>query len=219
MTNPTEELLLDPDGIPILTNLVRDDQAPAGAETSSDTENDELSVDELSRLLLNNSVFKEQLDQIAADLTRSVRRQAEQALKPILAEAVTLAFEDSSAASQEAIRLQLEKALPDLNDAAEEFTRDMLSQEFDEFGAEFIGEWIDVDDVFGLREPDLHHRQEAVAPCDDPRLAPQSFHQRDRVIDARRPFVLERCRHLHVDPLVVSPRGGNSSGPGARRQL
>ena len=114
MTNPTEELLLDPDGIPILTNLVRDDQAPAGAETSSDTENNELSVDELSRLLLNNSVSKEQLDQIAADLTRSVRRQAEQALKPILAEAVTLAFEDSSAASQEAIRLQLEKALPDL---------------------------------------------------------------------------------------------------------
>ena len=114
MTNPTEELLLDPDGIPILTNLVRDDQAPAGIEPSSDTENDELSVDELSRLLLNNSVFKEQLDQIAADLTRSVRRQAEQALKPILAEAVTLAFEDSSAASQEAIRLQLEKALPDL---------------------------------------------------------------------------------------------------------
>ena len=114
MTNTTEELLLDPDGIPILTDLVHDDQAPAGNEQPGETENNELSAGELSNLLVNNSAFKEQLDQIAAELTRSVRRQAEQALKPILAEAVTLAFEDSSAASQEAIRLQLEKALPDL---------------------------------------------------------------------------------------------------------
>jgi hypothetical protein len=114
MTNTTEELLLDPDGIPILTDLVHDDQEPAGSEQPGETENNELSAGELSNLLLNNSAFKEQLDQMAAVLTRSVRRQAEQALKPMLAEAVTLAFEDSSAASQEAIRLQLEKALPDL---------------------------------------------------------------------------------------------------------
>lgn len=114
MTNTTEELLLDPDGIPILTDLVHDDQEPAGSVQPGETENNELSAGELSNLLLNNSAFKEQLNRIAAELTRSVRRQAEQALKPMLAEAVTLAFEDSSAASQEAIRLQLEKALPDL---------------------------------------------------------------------------------------------------------
>ena len=114
MTNTTEELLLDPDGIPILTDLVHDDQAPAGSEQPGETENDELSAGELSNLLLNNSAFKEQLDQISDELTRSVRRQAEQALKPILDAAVTLAFEDSSTDSQEAIRLQLEKSLPEL---------------------------------------------------------------------------------------------------------
>jgi hypothetical protein len=114
MTNTTENILLDPDGIPILTDLVHDEPAPSSGETSVDTGNDELSVDELSDVLLNSSVFREQLDRIAAELTRSVRRQAEQALKPILAEAVTLAFEDSSSASQEAIRGQLEEALPDL---------------------------------------------------------------------------------------------------------
>lgn len=114
MTNTNEELLLDPDGIPILTDLVRDDQAPPKTEQLGDTGSEELSADELSALLLKSSVFREQLDMIAAELTRSVRRQAEQALKPILAEAVTLAFEDSSTASQQAIREQLEKALPDL---------------------------------------------------------------------------------------------------------
>lgn len=112
MTNTTEELILDPDGIPILTDLVRDDEAHPRAEQAVDAGNDELSADELSNLLLKSSVFREQLDKIAADLTRSVRRQAEQSLKPILAEAVTLAFEDSSAASQQAIREQLEEALP-----------------------------------------------------------------------------------------------------------
>lgn len=114
MTNTTEELLLDPDGIPILTKLVRDDQAPARYEQSADTGSDVLSAEEITELLLKSSVFGEQLDKIAAELTRSVRRKAEQALKPILAEAVTLAFEDSSAASQQAIREHLEKALPDL---------------------------------------------------------------------------------------------------------
>ena len=114
MTNTSEKLLLDPDGIPILTDLVRDDQAPARSEQSADTVSDALSAEEITELLLNSSVFGEQLDKIAAELTRSVRRQAEQAMRPILAEAVTLAFEDSSAASQQAIREHLEKALPDL---------------------------------------------------------------------------------------------------------
>ncbi len=113
MTNTTDKLLLDPDGIPILTDLVREDQAPS-AERPLDTGNAEFSADELSDLLLKSSVFREQLDKIAAELARSVRRQAELALNPILAEAVTLAFEDSSSASQQAIREQLEKALPEL---------------------------------------------------------------------------------------------------------
>ena len=94
MTNTREGLLLDPDGIPILTDLVHDDVTPNTAGETRKSGNDEVSVDELASLLLNSDTFKEQLDKIAAELTRSVRQQLELALRPTLEEAILLAFDD-----------------------------------------------------------------------------------------------------------------------------
>ncbi|MCG6898759.1 MAG: hypothetical protein LJE75_02045 [Gammaproteobacteria bacterium] len=114
MTKTNEDLLLDPDGIPILTDLVADDATPnADAESRKPGSND-VSVEELARLLLNSNAFKKQLDVIAAELTRSVRQQLELALRPTLEEAITVAFDDSNAASCEAVRKQLEADLPEL---------------------------------------------------------------------------------------------------------
>jgi len=114
MTNKNEGLLLDPDGIPILTDLVHENITPdAGEETPASSSN-EVSVDELASLLLNNKAFRDQLDAIASELTRSVRQQLELALRPTLEEAISLAFDDSSKASCDAVRKQLESTLPGL---------------------------------------------------------------------------------------------------------
>ena len=111
MTNPSEDLVLDADGIPILTDLVRENETPESTEQSL---KDEVSPDELAGLLLNSETFRQQLDEIAAELTHTVRQQVELALRPTLEEAISLALDDSNTASHEAVRKQLESALPDI---------------------------------------------------------------------------------------------------------
>ena len=111
MTNPNEDLVLDADGIPILTDLVRENETP---ESTEQPLKDEVSPDELAGLLLNSETFRQQLDEIAAELTRTVHQQIEQALRPTLEEAISLALDDSNTASYEAVRKQLESALPDM---------------------------------------------------------------------------------------------------------
>ena len=111
MTKPNEDLVLDADGIPILTDLVRENETP---ESTEQPQKGDLSVDDLAGLLLNSDTFRQQLDEIAAELTRTVRQQIELALRPMIEEAISLALDDSSTASYEAVRKQLETALPDL---------------------------------------------------------------------------------------------------------
>ena len=111
MTNPNEDLVLDADGIPILTDLVGEDEASVSTEQPL---KDAVSPDEFAGLLLNSETFRQQLDEIAAELTRTVRQQIELALRPTLEEAISLALDDSNTASYEAIRKQIEATLPDL---------------------------------------------------------------------------------------------------------
>ena len=77
MTNPNEELLLDADGIPILTDPVHRDEAAAFAEQPLESHKEEMSAEELTGLLLNSDSFRQQLDEITAELTRTVRQQLE----------------------------------------------------------------------------------------------------------------------------------------------
>jgi hypothetical protein len=114
MTNTNEGLLLDPDGIPILTDLVREDATPDTAEHSRESRNDEVSVDELAALLLNSDTFRKELDIITAELIRTVREQLELALRSTLEEAISLALDDGSTACRETVRKQLEATLPGL---------------------------------------------------------------------------------------------------------
>jgi len=113
MTN-TEELLLDADGIPVLTDIVRDgdETEPAGSHRSSRLS--EMAPREIANELLGNDSFRTHLEEVAATLTRNVCQQMEQALQPILEEAITLALSNSNATSYETVRQQLESSLPDL---------------------------------------------------------------------------------------------------------
>src|SRR5690606_17596815 len=56
---------------------------------------------------------------------------------------------------------------------------------------------VDVDEVLGVRQPQLHHRQQAVAAGDQPGLVTEPGQQPDGVLDAGRTLVLDRRRHLH----------------------
>ncbi len=109
----TEELFLDEDGIPILTEVVRDDEAePTDSRLASRVP--EMSPCDIADKLLGNDVLRKHLEGVAATLTHNVCQQMERALQPILEEAITLALNDSNATSYEDVRQQLESSLPDL---------------------------------------------------------------------------------------------------------
>ena len=60
-----------------------------------------------------------------------------------------------------------------------------------------LGEVVDVHEPLGRGEAELHHRQQAVATGDDPRLRAVAFEQAEGVLHTRGTLVLERCRYLH----------------------
>ena len=110
----TGELVLDEDGIPILTDIVRDDDEPEPADSRLATRVSEMAPQEIADELLGNDTFRRHLEEVAASLSRNVCQQMERALQPILEEAITLALNDSNATSYEAVRQQLESSLPEL---------------------------------------------------------------------------------------------------------
>ena len=107
-----EELVVDADGIPILTELVHEHETgtPAGQPQDAVTESPAVIAD---RLLKSRS-FQQQIEQITATLSQQVHEQVEQSLRPAIEEAISLALEDSSTHSAEALRQQLENSLPEL---------------------------------------------------------------------------------------------------------
>ena len=56
---------------------------------------------------------------------------------------------------------------------------------------------VDVDEVLQVGEPQLHHRDQAVAAGDQPRLVAEPVEEGDRVVDAGGSLVLERRGNLH----------------------
>jgi len=114
MTDTNEDLVLDSDGIPILTNLIPEDATPYSAETEQEFPYNKLSIEELTGLMLGSETFTQQLDGIAAELVRSVREEIELALKPVIEEAISQALDDSGTPYFEAVRKQLRVTLPEL---------------------------------------------------------------------------------------------------------
>jgi len=106
-----EELVLDADGIPILTELVDEDVAD---EPQLYDDSAAPPPAEIADRLLNSKSFRQQIDKITATLTQNVRHQVEQTLQPAIEQAIILALEDSDIRAAETVRQQLEAALPAL---------------------------------------------------------------------------------------------------------
>jgi cation transport regulator ChaB len=114
MTTMNEELLLDADGIPILTELVHEDAPPAEVDHYQDNGIAGAPPAEIADRLLNSKYFHQQVAEITAALTQDVRHQVEQTLQPAIEQAIIWALEDSDTHAAETVRQQLEAALPDL---------------------------------------------------------------------------------------------------------
>jgi hypothetical protein len=104
----TNELLVDDDGVPVLTDVVPPEVEPGELP---DNRLVAMSVEDVIQTILTSKSFRQQLDEISTSVTQQVRKQLEQLLRPAIEQAITEAMDDSSL-SGEAIRQQLEVALP-----------------------------------------------------------------------------------------------------------
>jgi hypothetical protein len=104
----TPELLVDEDGVPVLTDVVPPEIEPGELP---DNRLVAMSVEDVIQTILTSHSFRQQLDEISTDMTRQLREHLEQLLRPAIEQAITDAMDDSSL-SGESIRQQLETALP-----------------------------------------------------------------------------------------------------------
>jgi hypothetical protein len=66
--------------------------------------------------------------------------------------------------------------------------------------AQLAVEIVDVDQVFRVGQPELHHRKQAVAAGEEPGGAPQPLQQPESMIDTGGTLVFQRGRNLHATP-------------------
>ena len=111
MSTEHEELAFDSDGIPILTDIVYDDD---DSSEPPDYRLAGMTSTELARELLQNDAFRQQLDELATGLARNIRQQLEQALRPVIDVAISHALESGDNTSRQTIRQELEATLPEL---------------------------------------------------------------------------------------------------------
>lgn len=113
MSDPYHDIPVDSEGVPILTDIVPED-ALLAAEHVPDLPATGLSTAELAEQMLASELFQQQLDEVAAELTRSIRLQIEQTLGIAIENVINKALDDSNVRSFELIRQQLDDALPGL---------------------------------------------------------------------------------------------------------
>ena len=113
MSEHYHNIPVDSEGVPILTDIVSEESLLA-AEAAPDLSSPGLSTAELAEELLRSELFQQQLDEVAAELTRGIRLQIEQTLGIAIENVVNKALDDNNVRSFELIRHQLEDALPEL---------------------------------------------------------------------------------------------------------
>ena len=111
MSNHYHDIPVDSEGVPILTDIVSEDVL-LEAETAPGLPARGLSTSELAAELLESEVFQQQLDEVAAELTRSIRLQIEQTLGIAIENVINKALDDNNVRSFNLIRHQLEDSLP-----------------------------------------------------------------------------------------------------------
>ncbi|MGB5472945.1 MAG: hypothetical protein WBQ78_05670 [Gammaproteobacteria bacterium] len=113
MSEHYHDIPVDSEGVPILTDIVSEESLLA-TEAAPDLPSPGLSTAELAEELLRSELFQQQLDEVAAELTRGIRLQIEQTLGIAIENVVNKALDDNNVRSFELIRNQLEDALPEL---------------------------------------------------------------------------------------------------------
>ena len=104
----TDSLLLDEDGVPILTDVISPDVEP---DDQSENRLRAMSVEDVIQTIITSHSFRQQLDEISTSVSRQVREQLVQVLRPAIEQAIAETMEDSSVTG-DTIRQQLEAALP-----------------------------------------------------------------------------------------------------------
>jgi hypothetical protein len=113
MSEQYHDIPVDSEGVPILTDMVTE-QELLDAAAMPDQPTHGLSTAELAQELLGSELFQQQLDEVAAELTRGIRLQVEQTLGIAIENVINKALDDNNVRSFELIRHQLEHALPGL---------------------------------------------------------------------------------------------------------
>jgi len=113
MSDSRHDIAVDSEGVPILTDIVPED-ALLDTEDATDLPAASLSTAEIAEQLLGSELFQQQLDEVAAELTRSLRLQLEQTFGIAIENVINKAMDDNNVRSFELIRQQLEDALPGL---------------------------------------------------------------------------------------------------------
>jgi hypothetical protein len=113
MSDRYHDIPVDSEGVPILTDIVTEQELLAAA-AGPDLPARSLTTTELAQELLASELFQQQLDEVAAELTRSIRLQVEQTLGIAIENVINKALDDNNVRSFELIRHQLEHALPEL---------------------------------------------------------------------------------------------------------
>jgi hypothetical protein len=114
MRNRPAHLPLDAEGIPILTELVSEEELMRASNATREDEPAGLSMAEIADELLSSELFQRQLDEVASNLNRGIRLQVEQALGTALEDVISRTLDRNNVHAFELIRVQLEDALPDL---------------------------------------------------------------------------------------------------------
>lgn len=108
-----ERLVLDADGVPILTELVHAHETPVSIARQQDGDA-EISADDIADSLLHNPFFIQQLDEITAELSKNLHYEVEQSLRPAIEEAISLGLNGCGDHTAALLRQQLETALPEM---------------------------------------------------------------------------------------------------------
>ena len=114
MTASDKDIPLDRQGIPILTEVIPDGSDPEQEHSGLASRLAGMTPAEITDTLLESGSFRHQLDEVAEALTRNARQQVEQALRPIIEEAISQGLDNSGTSTYDTIREQLETALPDI---------------------------------------------------------------------------------------------------------
>ena len=108
-----EELLVDEDGIPILSNVVNpdpdngNDRQPAARLSGS-------SAETTARELLQNPALRKALDEFAAELSLNIYQHIDRTIRTVVEQAITSAMDEAGNNAYDEIRQQLESAIPDI---------------------------------------------------------------------------------------------------------